>query len=283
MTPPGLRPLIAGILNVTPDSFSDGGRWASHSAAIEHALQMVAEGADIIDIGGESTRPGAERLSAPVQIERVVPVITEMRSRLADKVTLSIDTTRAEVAEAALLAGASIINDVSAGRDDPDLFSLVADRRTPLILMHMQGTPATMQQNPVYGDVVEEVRAFLLERANAAMRAGVGEEQIILDPGIGFGKTLEHNIQLLNHLHRLTDTGYPIMLGASRKRFLGAICENTTASDLVGATCATTALGVLAGISLFRVHDVRANRQAADVTWKVMQGRHRHDYTHHEH
>ncbi len=283
MTHPGLHPLIVGILNVTPDSFSDGGCWANPAAAIDHAVQMVAEGADIIDIGGESTRPGAERLSASVQIERVVPVITEIRSRLADKVTLSIDTTRAEVAEAALLAGASIINDVSAGCEDPQLFALAAERRTPLILMHMQGTPATMQQNPVYDDVVEEVRAFLLERANAAMRAGVGEEQIILDPGIGFGKTLEHNIQILNHLHRFTDTGYPIMLGASRKRFLGAICEKTSAIDLVGATCATTALGVLAGISLFRVHDVRANCQTADVTWKIMQGRQRDDHTHHEH
>ncbi len=283
MTPPGWRPLIMGILNVTPDSFSDGGSWTDIEAAIHHGLQMSEQGADILDVGGESTRPGATRLPANIQIERVLPVIHGIIDRSSTNINLSIDTTRASVAEAAVNAGASIINDVSAGRDDPELFRLAADRKLPIILMHMQGSPATMQQNPIYADVVEEVRAFLLERANEAMRAGVAEEQIIIDPGIGFGKTLEHNIQLLNNLHRLTDTGYPVMLGASRKRFLGTICEAALASDLVGATCATTALGVLAGVSLFRVHDVGANRQAADVTWRIMQGRHHHDHTHHEH
>jgi dihydropteroate synthase len=272
-----------GILNVTPDSFSDGGSWTDTAAAIEYGLQMSAQGADILDVGGESTRPGADRLPAYIQIERVLPVIHGINDRLSGKVNLSIDTTLATVAEAAINAGVSIINDVSAGRDDPDLLRLAADRKLPLILMHMQGTPATMQQNPVYDDVVEEVRAFLIERADAAIRAGVGEEQIIIDPGIGFGKTLEHNIQLLNNLHRLTDTGYPIMLGASRKRFLGAICAGTTAVDLAGATCATTALGVLAGVSIFRVHDVGPNRQTADVTWRIMQGRHHHEHIHHEH
>lgn len=283
MTGPGWRPLIMGILNVTPDSFSDGGPWTDTAAAIAHGLQMSAEGADILDVGGESTRPGATRLPANIQIERVLPVIHGIIERSSANLNLSIDTTQASVAEAAIKAGASIINDVSAGRDDPELFRLAADRKLPLILMHMQGSPATMQQNPVYADVVEEVRAFLLERADAAMKAGVAEEKIIIDPGIGFGKTLEHNIQLLNNLHRLTDTGYPVMLGASRKRFLGAICEGSMASDLVGATCATTALGVLAGVSLFRVHDVGANRQTADVTWRIMQGRAHHDHTGHEH
>ena len=283
MTGPGWRPLIMGILNVTPDSFSDGGSWTDTAAAIDHGLQMSEQGADILDIGGESTRPGATRLPADIQIERVLPVIHGIIERSSANINLSIDTTRASVAEAAINAGASIINDVSAGRDDPELFRLAADRKLPIILMHMQGSPATMQQNPIYADVVEEVRAFLLERANEAMRAGVAEEKIIIDPGIGFGKTLEHNIQLLNNLQRLTDTGYPVMLGASRKRFLGAICEGTTATDLVGATCATTALGVLAGVSLFRVHDVRANRQTADVTWRTMQGRTHHDHTNHEH
>ncbi len=283
MTGPGWRPLIMGILNVTPDSFSDGGSWTDTAAAIAHGLQISAHGADILDVGGESTRPGATRLPANIQIERVLPVIHGINDCLSGKVNLSIDTTLATVAEAAINAGVSIINDVSAGRDDPELFRLAADRKIPLILMHMQGSPTMMQQNPVYADVVEEVRAFLLERADAAMKAGVAEEKIIIDPGIGFGKTLKHNIQLLNNLHRLTDTGYPVMLGASRKRFLGAICEGSMASDLVGATCATTVLGVLAGVSLFRVHDVGANRQTADVTWRIMQGRAHHDHTDHEH
>lgn len=269
MSVPGLRPLIMGILNVTPDSFSDGGRFISTSVAVEYGLRMLDEGADIIDIGGESTRPGAFRVSATDQMARVVPVVEQLVRHSTGKSTISIDTTLAEVAAAALRAGASLINDVSAGRDDPDMFRLAAAHKCAIILMHMQGTPATMQANPVYQDVVEDVLAFLLARADAALAAGVKQQNIIIDPGIGFGKTLEHNLELMQNLRRFTTTGYPVLLGASRKRFLKAICNEQQSGRLAGATCATTVLGVQAGVSIFRVHDVRENRQAADVAWQT--------------
>lgn len=269
MNGPGLRPLIMGILNMTPDSFSDGGVWQDVDAAIGRAISMIGEGADIIDIGGESTRPGADRIAAAAQIERVLPVIKGIVQQHSSKISISIDTTLSEVAAAAIDAGASIINDVSAGRDDDDMFRLAADRQTLLVLMHMQGEPATMQQNPIYHNVVEQVRAFLLERVAAAKSAGVLDEQIIIDPGIGFGKTLEHNIDLIRNLQRFTDTGYPVLLGASRKRFLKSICVDDQSDNLVGATCATTAVGVLAGVSLFRVHNVRENRQTADMIYRI--------------
>lgn len=260
-----------GILNVTPDSFSDGGHYQDTDTAVKHALQMVAEGADIIDVGGESTRPGAERLAADIQIQRVIPVIRALRNRLAGKTAISIDTTLVGVAAAAIDAGASIINDVSAGRDDKGILKLAAESGVRIVLMHMQGSPGTMQINPVYGDVVEEVYAFLLERADAALAAGVRQENIIIDPGIGFGKTFTHNLELVRNLERFSNSGYPVLLGASRKRFLKMICDSEQVSDLAGATCAMTVLGVKAGVSMFRVHDVLVNRQAADVTYRVMQ------------
>jgi dihydropteroate synthase len=262
------RPRIAGILNLTPDSFSDGGRFAG-GAAIDHAVAMAEEGADVIDVGGESTRPGALRVPAEEQRRRVVAVIEALRRRLPGEVSISIDTTLAEVAEAALAAGASLINDVSAGRDDPRLLAVAAAQGVPVVLMHMQGTPEGMQQDPRYGDVVEEVRTFLVERAQAALAAGVTPERIILDPGIGFGKTKAHNLSLLARLGRLVDTGYAVMLGTSRKRFMGSVCAEQDPSRLIGATAATTALGVLAGVRWFRVHDVRPNRQAADVAYAI--------------
>ena len=263
------RPLIMGILNVTEDSFSDGGRYNNTGSAVDHALVMVYEGADIIDVGGESTRPGAASIAPDLQIDKVVPVITRIKSR-SDDITISIDTTSAKVAAAALDAGAAIINDVSAGRDDDDMLQLAADRQVPIILMHMQGTPATMQDDPRYEDVVEEVRSFLLQRANQARAAGIDKGNIIIDPGIGFGKTKKHNLELLARLDRFTDTGYLVMLGASRKRFMGSICTIESYSELVGATCTTTTLGILAGVRLFRVHDVKENRQAADVAYAVI-------------
>lgn len=262
-------PRIAGILNLTPDSFSDGGRFAEQRSAIDHALRMVEEGADVIDVGGESTRPGSWPVPAAEQIRRVLGVIEGLCTRLPPHVPISIDTTRADVAEAALGAGASLINDVSAGHDDPRMFGVAAARGVPLILMHMQGTPATMQEEPRYEDVVEEVRAFLLTRARAAEAAGIAPHNLIIDPGIGFGKTREHNFILLARLERLVDTGYAVMLGASRKRFMGSVCAREEPSRLVGATCATTALGVRAGVGWFRVHDVAPNRQAADIAYAV--------------
>ncbi len=267
------RPRIMGVLNVTPDSFSDGGQHDAPDAAVAHAGAMLAAGADLIDVGGESTRPGSRRVSAAEQIARTQQVIARIRAAHPQAI-LSIDTTLSTVAQAALDAGADVLNDVAAGREDPGLLALAAQRGCPLVLMHMQGEPGTMQRNPTYGDVVAEVLAFLLQRAAAAQAAGVAREQIVIDPGIGFGKTKEHNLALLGALPRFVATGYPVLLGTSRKRFMGSICtpaggEPPRPEELVGATCATTALGVAAGAAIFRVHDVQANRQAADVAFAL--------------
>lgn len=263
------RPRIMGILNVTPDSFSDGGLHSAEAEAVSRALEMVGEGADIVDVGGESTRPYSTRVSGAVQIARVVGVIRRLREEVPADVSISIDTTLSRVAEAALDAGADFINDISAGRDDADLLRLAAERGAPVVLMHMQGTPETMQDDPQYGDVVVEVHDFLVERAEAAQKLGVRPENIVLDPGIGFGKTREHNLALLANLPVFVRTGYPVLLGSSRKRFMGALCREAEPRQLVGATCATTALGVVAGVAIFRVHDVRPNRQAAEVAWAL--------------
>jgi dihydropteroate synthase len=266
------RPLIMGILNLTPDSFSDGGRYDSTSA-VSRGLQMVSEGADIIDIGGESTRPGAARVDAAEQGRRVLETIEALRQRLPPGFPISIDTTLSEVARPAIERGASMINDISAGRDDPAILELVASTGVSLVLMHMQGTPETMQQAPAYVDVVSQVRAFLQERAEAALRAGVRREALLLDPGIGFGKRKVDNLELLAGLGRLNELGYPLLLGVSRKRFMGAISSESDPTRLTPATCACTALGVMAGVKVFRVHDVWQNRQAADVAWAIAQAR----------
>ena len=266
------RPLIMGILNVTPDSFSDGGLYLPPGSAIDHAMEMAEQGADIIDIGGESTRPGARVVSVQQQRERVLPVVKELRLQLPADVRISIDTRSSEIAREALALGADIINDVSAGRADEQMFAVAAQSRAPLILMHMQGSPETMQDNPGYDDVVEEVYGFLLARAAAAEAAGVAREQIVIDPGIGFGKRREDNLRLLAHLDVFADSGYPVLLGTSRKRFMGSICNTCIPGKLEYATVATTALGVQAGVSMFRVHDVYANRQAVDVAWAIRRG-----------
>jgi dihydropteroate synthase len=265
------RPRLMGILNVTPDSFSDGGEFADPATAVAHGLRMTAEGAELIDVGGESTRPGARRVSIDEQIRRVIPVITSLRHSLPANVVISIDTTQAAVADAAVEAGAGMINDVSAGREDPSIFDCARRHRLPLVLMHMQGTPETMQDDPRYTDAVAEVRDFLVERATAAEQAGVPRAQLVIDPGIGFGKSRLHNLQLIGGLAALVDTGYAVMLGASRKRFMGSICNVTSYNELVGATCATTAFGVLAGVRYLRVHDVKPNRQALDVAWALRE------------
>jgi len=269
------RPRIMGVLNVTPDSFSDGGQFDNTDAAVTRGLTLAGEGAAVIDIGGESTRPGAERMEATTQQARVLPVIRKLRRRLDEaghrEVAISIDTTLRAVAEPALDAGAAIINDVSAGRENPALLTLAAERQAPLILMHMLGAPATMQQNPQYDDVVAEVEAFLAQRSNAAVEAGVRRDQIAIDPGIGFGKTVDHNLALLKALSRFVASGQPVLVGASRKRFIASVSEAPAEApeDRVGGTCAITALAVQAGVSLIRVHDVAANRQAADVAAAV--------------
>ena len=263
------RPLIMGILNVTPDSFSDGGRFTTVKAATDHALAMMYEGADLIDVGGESTRPGAKRIDATRQIARVTEVIAAIKEIALEEVEIGIDTTLANVAEAALDAGATVINDVSAGSDDPAILEFAADKHIPIVLMHMQGTPETMQINPVYDDVVEDIRAYLLERVELAVAAGISQEYIVIDPGLGFGKTQAHNLSLLANLDRFVDTGLPVLLGTSRKRFMGAICQAAQPGELAGATCATTVFGVQAGVKIFRVHDVRPNRQAVDIAWTL--------------
>jgi dihydropteroate synthase len=258
-----------GILNVTPDSFSDGGRYSDVSLAVAHAKQMISEGADIIDVGGESTRPNAEPVEPDEQIRRVIPVIAAIRQ--FSEISISIDTTSAQVAQAAVQAGATMINDVSGGLADSTILGLAARCAVPIVLMHAQGTPKTMQDNPYYDDVVVEVLAALQQRINAAIAAGVKAEQLIIDVGIGFGKRKQDNLELLANLAKFVDLGVPVLLGTSRKRFMGAICQVDKPSQLVTATAVTTALGVMAGVSLFRVHDVKENRQAIDVAWAIKQ------------
>ncbi len=264
------RPLVVGVLNVTPDSFSDGGRYPDVDAAVAQARRMIDQGADIIDVGGESTRPGAPRIGSDEQRQRVLPVVERVAHNHG---LVSIDTTRADVAAAALDAGAAIVNDVSAGRDDEAMFPLVAERGVPIVLMHMQGDPQTMQQAPAYDDVVGEVRAFLADRAFAAEAHGVARHDIVIDPGIGFGKTVEHNLALLAGLDRFVATGYPVLLGASRKSFMGKLLNLPDPADRVEATVATTAIAVMAGVRLLRVHDVKPNRHAADVTAAMLRHR----------
>ena len=252
--------VIMGIVNVTPDSFSDGGTFGDTDAAVAHGLRLAAEGAEILDIGGESTRPGAAAVSADEEQRRVLPVIEKLAA--STKVAISIDTSKAAVARAALQAGAEIINDVTALQGDPDMTTVAAETGAGVILMHMRGTPRTMQQDPAYENVVTEVADFLRERMAAAIAAGLSKDHIAIDPGIGFGKTVEHNLQLIAGLRTLADLRYPVVLGASRKSFLAtaAGCEEMTDRDT--STAALTALGYGLGARLFRVHAVRPNLQA---------------------
>lgn len=263
------RPVIMGILNLTPDSFSDGGSYTDKGRAVQFALQMVRHGADIVDVGGESTRPDSQRVPPEEQLRRVVGTITALKQTLPANIPISIDTTSSIVARAAVAAGASIINDVRSGRDDEGIFELAAEKKLPLVLMHMQGTPQTMQINPAYSDIIKEITDFLLERCEKAQSFGVPKENLIIDPGIGFGKTHTDNLTLLARLGEFTMMGYPVLLGTSRKKFMGEICDGVDPKDLLGATCASTALGVQSGVSIFRVHDIKENRQAADVAWAV--------------
>jgi len=263
------KPLLMGVLNVTPDSFSDGGMYPSSKDAMARGIEMVEQGADIIDIGGESTRPGSERVDAKEQKRRVIDVIAGLRKELAEHIHISIDTTLFEVAKAALDAGATMLNDISAGREDESLIRLAVEYDTPICLMHMQGAPGTMQDNPSYENVTHEIGEFLQQRADYAESIGVKKESIILDPGIGFGKRTQHNLEILRDLSEITNLGYPVLLGTSRKRFMGDIAREEDPHNRMPATCATSALGVIAGVKIFRVHDVWQNRQALDVTWAI--------------
>ena len=262
-------PLIMGILNVTPDSFSDGGRYVSTRDAVARGLEMVDEGADIIDIGGESTRPGSERVDAVEQKRRVLDVISALSQEISSDVIISIDTTLSDVAEAALDAGAGFVNDVTGGTDDANLMKLVAERDVPYCIMHMQGRPDNMQDNPSYVNAAKEVKEFLVTQALKMQDLGLSKNNIILDPGIGFGKRTQHNLELLKQLNLICETDYKVLLGTSRKRFMGEVCATEDPAQRMPATCATTALGVEAGAKIFRVHDVWQNRQAADVSYAI--------------
>ncbi|MBC8376356.1 MAG: dihydropteroate synthase [FCB group bacterium] len=255
-------PLIMGILNVTPDSFSDGGQFIDPSKAVSRARQMLAEGADIIDVGGESTRPGSLPVASVEEITRVVPVIAELASQ-TDTI-ISIDTQKSSVAKAALDAGAHIVNDVSAGGSDLDMFELIGKRKAGYILMHMQGKPETMQDTPVYGDVLDDIKAYFMERLQAAANAGIDTKQIVLDPGIGFGKTLSDNLRLMGNMHSLGELMRPLLLGASRKSFIGMI-DNSTIDKRIGGSLAAVISAYTQGVRLFRVHDVAETRQVLDI------------------
>jgi dihydropteroate synthase len=250
-----------GIVNVTPDSFSDGGLFLDPKAAIAHGRELIAEGADILDVGGESTRPGAAPVPAGEERERTAPVVAALAGAGA---ALSIDTSKAEVASAALDAGAAIVNDVTALRGDPELADLCAERECTVVLMHMLGTPRTMQDDPRYDDVVDDVRSFLAERIEHAVSRGIAEERIWIDPGIGFGKTVDHNLELLRRLDEFRTLGRPILIGTSRKSFIGSVTGRDVGERL-GGTIASNVLAYTRGAEVFRVHDVAPVRDALRV------------------
>jgi len=255
---------IMGILNVTPDSFSDGGDFVEVDRAVEHALALEAEGAAIIDVGGESTRPGSEGVSARVELARVLPVIEGIRRR--SDVPLSIDTTKSEVARAALCAGADLVNDVTGLHGDPAMARVVADAGVPVVVMHLRGTPRTMQQDPEYADLFGQVSAWLCESVRLAAEAGIPRERVVVDPGLGFGKTVAHNVELVRRAPELSQvTGCPVLLGPSRKSFLGALLGEADPRERLFGTAAVVALAAAGGVRFVRVHDVRPLAQVARV------------------
>ncbi|MDL2269497.1 dihydropteroate synthase [Desulfosarcina sp. OttesenSCG-928-A07] len=266
----GRRTLIMGIVNITPDSFSDGGHFFSPHQAVKHALELVAAGADILDVGGESTRPFSDPVSVDQELERVIPVISAL-SKTVD-VPISIDTVKAAVAREAVMAGAGIINDIAAFRMDPDMAATAAQCKVPVILMHMQGTPKTMQKAPIYTDLIGEIKKFLQDAMDTAMAAGVDQSAMILDPGIGFGKTVSHNLQVLNALDQFLDLGAPLLVGTSRKHFVRQVLKDASQSDLsplspkvTWGTQATVAAAALKGAHIVRVHDVARTRATVRV------------------
>jgi len=259
--------LIMGILNMTPDSFSDGGQFKSHDKAIDHALKMVEEGANIIDIGGESTRPGAEAVQLEKELSRTVPIIEAIR--LKSDCLISIDTYKSKVAQAALDAGANMVNDISGLTFDPNMASLVAERNVPVIIMHIKGKPGDMQKNPNYDNLIKEVKAFFEVQISIAKRAGIDSGNIILDPGIGFGKRLEDNFEIIRELGQISTMGYPVLLGPSRKSFIGFTLDLPIEERIEGTLASITA-GVINGARIVRVHDIRATRRTLTITEKIM-------------
>jgi len=264
------RTHVMGVLNVTPDSFSDGGHFFHKDKAIEQGLAMAADGADIIDVGGESTRPYSARISKEEELDRVIPVIRELRKEI--KIPISIDTLKAEVAGEALSAGASMINDISALRSDPEMTSLAAATQVPVILMHMRGTPEKMQEKPLYGNLIQEVIDSLRDSMEKAVQMGIRKEMIILDPGIGFGKTFDHNLEIIRELNRFKCLGRPILLGSSRKAFIGHILGKPPLERDTG-TMAAVAVGIMHGAHIVRVHDVKRAVETVKVVDAIKRGR----------
>ncbi|MDR3568619.1 MAG: dihydropteroate synthase [Syntrophobacteraceae bacterium] len=265
----GRRTLLMAILNITPDSFSDGGRFEDYDRALSHAMGLISAGADILDIGGESTRPGSAPAPVEVELERVIPIIREVRKN--SDIPISIDTTKAEVALKALEAGADIINDVSSLRFDPGMVGVAAKTGAPLILMHMLGVPKTMQESPFYESVLSEIIAFLEERMKYAVENGVKRSQIIVDPGIGFGKTITHNLRIIRDLGCLSCMDRPVLLAASRKRFIGAILGRTETERELG-TAVVNVFGIAGGAHILRVHDVAYQREAVQLAESIRDG-----------
>ena len=275
MTATTTEPLVMGIVNVTPDSFSDAGRYLDPDAAVEHGRRLVAEGAEIVDVGGESTRPGAEPVAAEEELRRVIPVIERLvagRDGGDAGVRVSIDTRKAEVASAALGAGARIVNDVSAFREDPEMAGLVAGAGADCVLMHMRGDPRTMQDEPRYDDVVSEVRSFLEQRLAFAVGEGVPERSVWLDPGIGFGKTVDHNLELLRRVDEIAAIGRPVVIGTSRKSFIGKVGGRSEAAARLGGTIASNVLAWERGARIFRVHDAAETVEALRVATATVTG-----------
>jgi dihydropteroate synthase len=264
------RTLVMGIVNVTPDSFSDGGMFEDADAAVAHGLRLLEEGADLLDVGGESTRPGSDPVGAEEESRRVLPVLEGLR-RGAPEALLSVDTRSAVVAEGALAAGAALVNDISAGAD-PDMFGVVAASGAGMILMHMRGEPKTMQQDPRYDDVVAEVRGFLAERLEAAVAAGVGRDRLAIDPGIGFGKNLQHNLELLRSIGSFRELGVPVLVGVSRKRFIGELSGASDPADRLEGSVASAVWGATNGVDVVRVHDVAATVRALRVADAIARG-----------
>jgi dihydropteroate synthase len=262
------RGMIMGVLNITPDSFSDGGEFFESDRAIERGVEIASEGADILDVGGESTRPGAEPISQTEELNRVIPVIEKLRAKI--DIPISIDTSKFEVASAALDAGASIVNDITAGRSDEKMLPLAARRKAAVVLMHMQGEPQTMQKNPRYGDVVGAVADFFRQQYARALECGIDPMCIAFDPGIGFGKTLEHNLTLLKNLERLRACNRPLAIGVSRKSFLGKLVDSNEMSDRLAPTVAFTSILRCRGADVLRVHDVKENVAALRITEVVL-------------
>jgi len=263
----GQRTWIMGILNVTPDSFSDGNLHFDRDKAVKHGLDLIKEGADILDVGGESTRPGSDRIPVEEELRRILPVISELREH--SDIFLSVDTTKAEVARRALDAGTDIINDISSFQFDSDMLPLAAERGAPVILMHMKGDPKTMQENPFYENLLAEVKAFFQERINTAVSSGIKREKIIIDPGIGFGKKFKDNLSLIRNLFFFEDLGRPMLVGLSRKSFIGKIVDTTPQDRLEGSLSAAV-LSVSQGAHLVRVHDVAATKKAVLVADAIL-------------